>query len=86
MRKLDPVDHTMLLVKIIFGVLITIIFSIKVERKMIYDEGVNLLNQGLVQEAIEKFDEIPNCGRYQDVAELLKDYCTFCPYCGKLLD
>lgn len=49
----------------------------------IYDEGVILLESGNYEEAVEKFNEIPNCEAYKDVGELLEIE-RICSECGAI--
>ena len=53
--------------------------------QQIYNEGVILLESGNYEEAVEKFNEIPDCEDYRDVAELL-NIKQICSRCGNVLE
>lgn len=62
-------------------------FYTRNEYLEIYNEGVALLENGSVTEAVDIFREIPNYTQYRDIAELLEEYgFSVCPHCGSLLE
>ena len=78
---------------LIFMVLLFILIFIsfanykKHEYIEIYNKGIQLLNDGNVDSALDCFDDIPNYTRYRDISQLLKENnFQICPNCGAVVD
>ena len=81
--------------KIIFGIFTFVImvafvsFTIykRNEYTVIYNEGIYLLEQGKLTDAIECFEDIPDYINYRDMPEVLDRYnIPVCPHCGYPLE
>lgn len=68
-------------------VFISFAYYKKHEYAEVYSKGVQLLNEGNVDSALDCFDNIPNYTRYRDISQLLEESnIQICPNCGAIVD